>query len=532
MSDSGVVAAPGPSVWRRLPWILAIALLPVLFAGFRLRPVDDAFISLRYAQSWAEHHHHGWNPDDHVEGYTNFLWTALLALGWSRDHILAILRGLGMVSFLAALVLMDRFVCAAVGPRAAWLATILLAGNWSVVAPVGFGLETPLVLALLAWLLSASGRALEGQASAEWEASLAAALGILTRLDFVLLAAPLLAVVLWRRRTVRSAVALAVPLLLVVGSWLVWKFATYHTLLPATAAAKLSAPGGMRYTRWLQGISYLIAYLLLYGVGALALFGLRKPSLRRDLVVGMLGAAAAWSLYIVLAGGDWIEFRLAAPLAFLLVPLGAAALAAEDRKWSGAAVAASVAVSAWLALEFGVAISLSFGQDRRAMQRDSLLWSEIGRGLHRAFPAGMWGGSTVRIATTAAGAVPYYAELWTFDLVGLNTPEVSRAGVPHLSMPGHARHATVAQTEAAGVHLVLGRPEAVERDHWADETARQCHVAPRYFRAGGEGHETDRIRVVGVPLDGGRVAPMWYLRPSGEVDAALASGTLIALPCP
>ena len=40
---------------------------------------DDAYISFRYAQNLAEHGQLVFNLGERVEGYTNFLWTVLLA---------------------------------------------------------------------------------------------------------------------------------------------------------------------------------------------------------------------------------------------------------------------------------------------------------------------------------------------------------------------------------------------------------------------------------------------------------------------
>jgi hypothetical protein len=45
-----------------------------------LAPVDDAFISLRYATNWARGEGLTFNPGEVVEGYTNFLEVAILAV--------------------------------------------------------------------------------------------------------------------------------------------------------------------------------------------------------------------------------------------------------------------------------------------------------------------------------------------------------------------------------------------------------------------------------------------------------------------
>src|SRR5882762_3449189 len=44
---------------------------------------DDAFISFRYAKNLVDFNNFSWNADDvtKIEGYSNFLWTCLLAAG-------------------------------------------------------------------------------------------------------------------------------------------------------------------------------------------------------------------------------------------------------------------------------------------------------------------------------------------------------------------------------------------------------------------------------------------------------------------
>ncbi|MGB3565099.1 MAG: hypothetical protein WBH85_11555 [Thermoanaerobaculia bacterium] len=61
--------------------VVVTLVLGVSFARhFELAPVDDAFISLRYATNWARGAGLSFNPGEVVEGYTNFLEVAILAV--------------------------------------------------------------------------------------------------------------------------------------------------------------------------------------------------------------------------------------------------------------------------------------------------------------------------------------------------------------------------------------------------------------------------------------------------------------------
>ena len=75
--------------------LLAALLLYVVYIArnaFRIKDetyfslFDDAMISMRYAQSLAEGHGLVWNPGEApVEGYTNFLWTLVMAKLWNLE---------------------------------------------------------------------------------------------------------------------------------------------------------------------------------------------------------------------------------------------------------------------------------------------------------------------------------------------------------------------------------------------------------------------------------------------------------------
>ena len=61
-----------------VPWLALLAWLTSV-AWFL---TDDAFISFRYVRNLLEGHGLVFNPDEYVEGYTNFLWILELAALW------------------------------------------------------------------------------------------------------------------------------------------------------------------------------------------------------------------------------------------------------------------------------------------------------------------------------------------------------------------------------------------------------------------------------------------------------------------
>ncbi|MEK9148506.1 MAG: hypothetical protein AAB267_00510, partial [Candidatus Desantisbacteria bacterium] len=63
-----------------IPYLIAIIIIFLFHANhFRFFIMDDAFTSFRYAQNLVDGHGLVYNPGERVEGYTNFLWTLIIA---------------------------------------------------------------------------------------------------------------------------------------------------------------------------------------------------------------------------------------------------------------------------------------------------------------------------------------------------------------------------------------------------------------------------------------------------------------------
>src|SRR5262245_21925004 len=124
--------SPRRTVLDFAAWMLAAAGIAWLlfrmtyFAGWM---DDDAFISFRYARHAADGHGLVYNAGERVEGYTNFLWTLLLAashrLGADIPRTAQIL---GAASAVAGVVALARLV----RPSPLWfLPVLVMCGNES-----------------------------------------------------------------------------------------------------------------------------------------------------------------------------------------------------------------------------------------------------------------------------------------------------------------------------------------------------------------------------------------------------------------
>jgi hypothetical protein len=227
--------------------------------------VDDAGITFAYARSIADGHGLVQQPGaDPVEGFSNPLWTVLLAVakkltlfdsgrtlaGWP-DYVL-LPRVLALVCFVAILALLHRAFVPLVGDRA-WLATLLtglgLALNPSYVIWAVSGLENPLYGLLIAALAAVLVRAIAVPGRLT-DPRAAVTLGVLalllavSRPEGIVYAAayPLaLGAVVTRgdyRAALRSLVLAVGVTVVPMGVFLLARHAVFGKWLPNTATAK------------------------------------------------------------------------------------------------------------------------------------------------------------------------------------------------------------------------------------------------------------------------------------------------------
>jgi len=412
---------------------------------------DDAYISFRYARNLADGLGPVWNRGDHVEGYSNFLWVALLAatrkLGMDTPFTARWLGfALSVVAAAGAYHLARRLLPGAPGRMAGVFATIALASSGTWAAWAMAGLEGPLFSALIlaAALLHLRERERGGMpaSGAVW------AFVAMTRPDGVLFfgvsAAFRLADALsgpGRRATV-DAPTVAAPRPTLSGEFLrlaawgagfallfvpyfAWRYGYYGWLLPNTYYAKV----GSNLTQYDRGLRYFALFSRTYAAPLLLLVPVavafnaikRGPALYLGALIG------AWAAYVIFVGGDGlIQLRLFQPILpifYVLICCSAAALFNIVRLEPMPRRAARAAASALVGVGF-IALTLQpsvdglglFGGSERAALRDR---TEIGLWLHDQMP------DTTVIAIMPAGTLPYVAQLPSIDMLGLNDEHIA-----------------------------------------------------------------------------------------------------------
>ena len=539
-------------------WIAAEAVLVVLaaVAAWSIRFVqDDAFISYRYSRNLARGEGLVFNAGERVEGYTNFLWTALHAvpesLGWSTPLFSQVI---GIVTMVGAVLVTGVLARRLFSSRSfALLAQAVLVAN---VSFLGYGtggletmLQTLLVLGVSVALLpyGTANAVRTGWTARRVTAGLVAGLAMLTRMDSAVLIATVVLVHLvavvreprpgddgpssaWRPLAT-AALAIGLPAAAVVVPWLVWKWGYYGSLFPNTLAAKSTANPIVPF---LYGVVYLVCFLLSYA--AFLLIGRARRRWRSFLAVPGVAQVAwvvpVWFLYICVVGADFMEFRFVVPVipflalfaAYLLDPittvLRQALLVGTLLAFSAAhAVAPTI-------LPYPV---LTFTQISHWPSSSPTAWQAMGELLNEQFPGGPDVPGQPVIAVAPLGVIGYFADLPTVDMLGLADATVAREGATFdLYYPGHVRMATVPYLEQRGVDLVIGQPRVVRAE--PERTSYRLSEVTNLWPAADLKLLGDQARIIEIPLSDTQVWLVVWLEPNDRVAEAVERNGWRVLP--
>ncbi len=442
----------------RVIWAAPIAAGAVIWA-YQLRWVgDDAFISFRYARNLVEGHGLVFNPGERVEGYTNFLWTLLMAgaIALGQSPILASVA-LSLAS-LAGVILGVAWLSnelAPVSPRAPISLAALVCGCSYLMANFGTsGLETMfaafLVVAMVVvgmrgrWTLSGC-LGIAAALSHPDHLIYYGAMGLALATDPSVLRSPKL---LWTdRKRRRDVLGFWAPLLLAFVPYFVWRTAYYGEWYPNTYYAK---SGNLSY--FSQGSRYLVITLFAASAFVAAPLAITGAVRRWKLPAGRFYLIALFSfcLYAMKIGGDFMLGRILItllPLTFLFAEVGLRELCHEPTRltrWISAVALAGFFLAAipvriiadgekfaWVSDErsfypLGELSERGVSRQYRTRARD-LRNHVLDRGLDPLLGAGN------------VGIVGYLSGIRITDLLALTDREVARMPIRTRSRPGHEK---------------------------------------------------------------------------------------------
>ncbi|MBX7256841.1 MAG: hypothetical protein K1Y02_10795 [Candidatus Hydrogenedentes bacterium] len=429
--------------------------------------IDDAYISFRYAQHFADGQGFVFNPGgERIEGFSNFLWVVML----SALSLLGITfpAGARILQFVAALLALP--VTALLYARLSatsssaklppFVPSLLLALNLSFLMNSHNGLES----ALFSLAVAAGAACLLGEVQRDTFpcsalfflcASMLRPEGILFAGVVAIYGAA--SKVLYRtplRQTVKWLLVFCVPFAI----YFAWRYAYFGMPLPNTFYAKVTVPLGERVV---NGLRYVFTSVTGYAnirwadhgwaplrwlvFAPIILVPITKGIDRaRILVLGLVGGYLA---FIVYSGGDWMPYnRFMAHIAPLLAVLTVVGINQGVALTAGRFRLHRVAVNRLLLACTVVVIVASLYVPRSPFNNVTIVKSLIEtaqdpvfavRQARRAFvglrPWGQVVGSWMTknlapgsmVSTELAGQLPYYTNLPFLDTLGLNDRAVA-----------------------------------------------------------------------------------------------------------
>ena len=305
---------------------------------------DDAMISMRYARNLAEGNGLVWNEGEHLEGYTNFLWTlymAALHILPVPDRLMSLLVATTGAVLLALGVWLAAKLAELIAPEAKWaplIAAALTATSYPMIYWTLRGMEVGLIsvfttgacVLALRFRDSGSRKSLFGVA-----ALLSAA--VLTRPDAVVIAAVVAVGLIYiagadeRRRVAK--VVIGIPLAVFVAHT-AFRIGYYGDVVPNTYTLKVShVPLDVRIER---GGRAMIALLFKQGAFVLVAAGLaavvafwKDTRVRNAILIPALLVAALFAYSVYVGGDAWENLKFAnrytstvLPLLFVLAAIG------------------------------------------------------------------------------------------------------------------------------------------------------------------------------------------------------------------
>lgn len=405
--------------------VIVFLLFPItLLYGWRVHaPSDDTYIFLVYVRNFLAGNGLTYNGTV-VEGFTSVFWVFLLtlfgALGIPLPELAA---GLSMVSALLALLATYR-LAVSMGIQPGWAALmppflLALSGDFAFYSVVG--LEEVLFTALAAFNLSLLlSKPVESLFRTNYYPALLAVI-ILTRPEGALICALFFLMVL-KRETLPLILQCGVKLSLFLLPVIVAKWAYYGYWLPNTWYVK----GGAGLANAGQGLVYVLfnggRYVSVLVVLA-ALVVLMKYR-RQPLPVQQIAPAAlivtVWLTYITIQGGDnMVGGRFFLPI----LPMAYGMLIKMIQE-------ARLGQTAMLVTSFALGILLFLAYvTSPGIKAQANSWREVfetrkkaGLYLREHYPP------DTLVALNQAGIIPYYSQLPTIDMLGLNDVYIAHHG--------------------------------------------------------------------------------------------------------
>ncbi len=435
--------------WPFLVIIFILFPLALLHGKFTYAPSDDMYIFLVYARNFLSHHGLTFNGTV-VQGYTSTLWVVLLCL-LGLTHIdlpsLAITLSIlsGLLVLLATYALSKRLQ---IESSRALLPVILLAATGDFAYYMTVGLEQALFTAMITGgvVLIFSKEAGHLLHSLYFPAYLA--LMVLVRPEGVLISGLFLFILWISSKSVFSILRCGATLAAMLAPVFIAGRIFYGYWLPNTYYIKSNAglanlPQGLRYL-FIQSWSFLPLLVALIFVLVVCLVKREFTLLKKMWPLGLI--LFVWVAYVVVEGGDNLIG------ARLLLPILPLVYSAFIKMLEGIKIRNFAAFASAGLIAGGCILGYHSNPVVQKQAQNYRQWfiprKTIGLYLHDHFPA------DTLIAVDPAGIIPFYSQLPTIDMLGLNDPTIAHHGQRDYSL-------TYAHQVGDGAYVLARKPDII-----------------------------------------------------------------------
>ncbi|MFA6197079.1 MAG: hypothetical protein WC656_10600 [Sulfurimonas sp.] len=375
---------------------------------------DDAFITYRYAENLFLGNGAYFNIGEKVEGYSNFLYLVLMlpAFLFTTENIYIYSTLVNTLLLFMVMFLFFKILTKHLSKTDALLGTSLIGLNPAIWANVTTGLETMLVLFIFVFLW----HSVESPRNKQNISLLIfiSTLSMLARVDGFIF--PIIAsFYLVLNKEKKLGLSLIFYTISFMSVYALIRYYYYDDIIANTYYAKVS---GDLLQRIYAGIKYLYEQTFFNGIAFYALFILfyfikNRQTLIKKILSFPFIFLFIWTSYLIYIGGDIYYERFL--LVLLVLSIYYFMLFYSDKKLSVKILL--------LLFAFIFSFNIFFQDNRFAYQEKNYdMWIRLGKFLKVA-------PKDYVLAIDAAGKVPYYSELKTIDMLGLNNKEIGKMKV-------------------------------------------------------------------------------------------------------
>lgn len=307
------------------------------------------------------------------------------------------------------------------------------------------------------------------------------------------------------------------PLFLILYWWISFKISYYGDFLPNTFYVKADGGGSIK-----RGFYYVSSFLENYGlylfiVLLIAYFKtLIKKSKEYILIIALI---ALWFMYVIKVSGDFMEYRFLVPIIPLLFTVFSLIIINTKNNYlQKVLIVYLISMSIYHSLSFKTVREIESIKDLHDhVFRDDQSWKQTGESLKKYF-----GDVKPTIATSAAGAIPYYSEMKTIDMLGLNDKNIPKTGLTFDDRPGHSVYVTMEYLMETDVNFVIGHPFIRPK-----ESHPVVNIQDFFFEELNFSLVDSNVKVIEMPINDNYNITMLYLNQDDKIDKIIEKENFI-----